>query len=147
MRYLSKFSLVAVGFLAIGLMSSSASANNDALGGKFTLPHSTQWDNTMLPAGNYTFMLTRTQTKDMNELTVRGEKQKVTLFVRGEWSCENCQNAKLNLAPRGNQYVVTSMEMAGFHANFKVRQSASSREELAKNPQRSEQVAIHVDPN
>jgi len=147
MRTLSKFLVVAVGFLAIGLFSSSASANSGALAGTFTLAHSTQWDKTMLPAGNYTFYLTRTQTENVNLLEVRGEKQKVTAFVRGEWACETCENAKLYLAAQGNQFAVTSMDVAGFHATFKVRQSAGAREELAKMPKQSEQVAVHVNPN
>jgi hypothetical protein len=147
MRNLSKFLTVAVGILAIGLFSTSASANSGALAGTFTLARPTQWDKTMLPAGNYTFILNRTQTENVNLLEVRGEKQKFTMYVRGEWACEACQNAKLYLAPQGSQFVVTSMDMAGFHANFKVRQPAGAREELAKMPQRSEQIAVHVDPN
>jgi len=147
MRLLSKLFVVAVGLLAIGLGSSSARAD-EALAGKFTLSHPTQWNQTVLPAGDYTFTLARTQIKNVNLLVVNGAKQKVNLFVYGEWACENCRTASLNLAERGDQFAVTSLEMAGFHVNFKVRQPTGARgEELAKKPQPSEQVAIHVDSN
>jgi hypothetical protein len=45
--------------------------------------------------------------------------------------------------------VVTSIDIAGIHENFKIKESAKQREEeLAKNRKpSSEQIAIHVDSN
>lgn len=145
MRFLSKVFVIAVGLLAIGLISSSVRAN-DVLVGNFTLPHPTQWNNTVLPAGNYTFKMARTET-NANRLTVRGAKQSMMLFVYGESACETCRSASLNLAVRGNNRVVTSMDLTGFHVNFKVRQSESEKEELSRMPASTEQVAVHVDSN
>jgi hypothetical protein len=43
--------------------------------------------------------------------------------------------------------VVTSLELPGFHVNFNNRHSVSEREEQAKTPATSEQVAVHVATN
>lgn len=145
MRFLSKVFVVAVGLLAIGSISSSARANN-VLVGNFTLAHPTLWNNTVLPAGNYTFKMARTQTNS-NMLTVRGAKQSMILYVNSESACETCRSASLNLAVRGNNRIVTSMDLTGFHVNFKVRRSESEKEELSKMPASTEQVAVHVDSN
>lgn len=147
MRYLSRCFVIAVGLLAIGLASSAVRAD-EALAGKFTLTHSVQWDNTVLPAGDYTFSLSRTQSKNLNLLDVHGAKRKVSLFVRGEWSCETCQHAAIYLSLQGDHYAVTSLDMAGFHANIKVRQLTGVQgQELAKAPATTEQIAVHVNPN
>lgn len=147
MRYVSKFFVITVGLLAFCLVSSSASAN-EALAGKFKLNQRTQWNNTVLPAGDYTFTLTRSQSHNLNLLTVRGTKQKIDMFIRAERECETCQNGTLNLTVQGDQVAVTSMNLAGIHANFKFRQlSGATVEESAKTPKSSEQVAVHVDPN
>lgn len=148
MRHLSRFLLIMFSLFVIGLASSAVRAD-EALAGKFTLTHSVQWDNTVLPAGDYTFNLSRTQSKNLNLLEVRGAKRKVSLFVRGEWSCETCQHAAIYLSLQGDHhYAVTSLDMAGFHANIKVRQLMGVQgEELAKTPATTEQIAVHVNPN
>jgi hypothetical protein len=146
MRYLSKAFVVAVGLLAIGLLSSSVLAN-DVLVGKFTLPHPTQWNDSLLPAGDYTFRVARTQT-NTNMLSVRGAKETLDILVFAQSACETCRSASLNLAVRNDNRVVTSLDLPGFHLNFNNRQSASEREEqLAKTPATSEQVAVHVATN
>jgi hypothetical protein len=146
MRYLSKSFVIVVGLLAIGLLSSSVRAN-DLLAGTFKLTNPTQWNNTVLPAGNYTFRMARTQT-DMNMLLIRGAKQTLDLVIFAQSACETCRSGALSVAVQGDNRVVTSLELPGFHMIYKVRQSAAQRgEELAKTPAPSEQVAVHVDPN
>ena len=147
LRSLPRIFVVAVGLLAIGLGSSSARANDD-LAGKFTLHHPAQWNNTVLPAGDYTFKLSRIQGQNAELLAVHGADHKVNLFVHGQWGCGTCGRASINLAVRDDRYAVTSMDVAGFHANFEVRPSAGVRgEELVKTPKASEQVAIQVNTN
>jgi hypothetical protein len=143
MRYLSKALVVAIGLLAIGALSSSVRADNSLMG-KFTLHHPAKWNNTVLPAGDYT--LSRAQT-NANLLLVRGEQQALQVFIYSKSDCKTCQSGSLNLVVQGDNRFVTSLDMAGFHMNFKVRQSPSERgEELSKVPAPSEQVAIHLDP-
>jgi hypothetical protein len=143
MRCLSKAFVVAVCLLAVGLSSSPVPAA-DVLAGKFTLPHATQWNDTVLPAGDYTFRIARTLT-NADLLMVHGAAQAVNLYIFNESNCRTCQTALLNLAVRNDNRVVTSLDLPGFHVNFKVRQSAAEkREELAKTAAPSEQVAVHV---
>jgi hypothetical protein len=146
MRSLPKVFVVMVGFFAMSLLSSSVRANDFVAAGKFTLAHTTQWNNTMLPAGDYTLRLDRTLTgTDM--LVVRGAKQTLTVMINSQSSCASCQGGSLSLAMQGDQRVVTSLQLAGFHVNFKVRKSAESREMFANVPERSEQVAVRVNAN
>ena len=143
MRYLSKAFVIAVGLLAIVLLSSSIRAN-DVLVGKFTLPHPTQWNNTTLPAGDYTFSVARGQA-DTKVLSVHGAKQALTMLIFAQSACETCRNGALKVAVQDDNRVVTSLDLPGYHLNFKVRQSAAERgEELAKTPMPSEQVAVRV---
>jgi len=142
MRCLSKAFVVVVCLLAVGLSSSPVPAA-DVLAGKFTLPHATQWNDTVLPAGDYTFRVARTLT-NADLLMVHGIEV-VNLYIYNESTCRTCQTASLNLAVRNDNRVVTSLDLPGFHVNFKVHQSAAEkREDLAKTPASSEQVAVHV---
>lgn len=143
MRRLSRMSVVAVCLLAITAMSSSLYAN-DVLG-SFTLPHAIQWNNTMLAPGDYTFKMTRTQT-NADVLLIRGEKQTLNWFIYPESACNACQRTALNLEVRGENRVVTSLDLMGLHVDFKSHESAKEREtQLGKTPVRSEQVAFRVD--
>jgi hypothetical protein len=142
MRSLSKAFVVAAGLLAIGLFSPAVPAA-DVLAGKFTLPHATRWNDTILPAGDYTFRVARTMT-NADVLKVRGANRVIDLYMFNESVCEKCRKASLNLAVQNDNRVVTSLELPGFHVNFKVRQS---EEAFAKNPSSSEQVAVQVSSN
>ncbi len=142
MKSLSKAFVVAAGLLAIGLFSPAVPAP-DVLVGKFTLPHTTRWNDTILPAGDYTFRVARTMT-NADVLKVRGANRVMDLYIFNESTCEKCRHASLNLAVKNDSRVVTSLELPGFHVNFKVRQS---EEAFAKNPSPSEQVAVHVNSN
>ena len=141
MKYLSKVLVVAIVLLAVGTLSSSIRADESPVG-KFKLLHPTKWNNTLLPAGDYT--LSRTGAAP-NLLFVRGEKQTLYVTISGKLDCRTCRKELLNLLVQDDNRFVTSLDMAGFHVDFKVRQA--DREELGKAPAQSEQVAVHVDPN
>lgn len=149
MRSLNKVLVIAVGLLCIGLWSAPARANDNMLAGKFTLSHSTEWNKKMLPAGEYRFTLARTQS-DVNLLMVQGSNQSVSMLIYNQPTCRTCLNGSLNIATRGDNRVVTSMDLAGFHVDFHSQLSAREREEqMARNRKMSnrpsEQVAIHTD--
>jgi hypothetical protein len=146
MRFLPKVFAVAAGLLAIGVSSSSVNAKT-LMAGTFTLAHPTQWKNTVLPAGNYTFRLAGTQT-DTNMLSVRGTNQTLEILVFAQSACETCRTSALNIAVQGDNRAVTSLDLPGFHVDFKGRQSAAKTEkQLAKLHGSSDQVAVHVDSN
>jgi hypothetical protein len=145
MRFVSKLSIVAVGLLAIGISSSSIRANE--LAGKFTLPHATVWKSTVLPAGDYTFMMTHGQA-DTNLLKVRGKNQSLEILVFAQSACAACRNGQLSLGGDGQNRVVTSLELPGYHMDFNDSVSASAKRELARmSAAPSEQVAVHVNSN
>jgi hypothetical protein len=146
MRYLSKALVVAVGLFSIGVLSSSVSANN-LLEGSFKLERPIQWKSTVLPAGDYTFKMTRTQT-DTNMLAVRGQKKSMDILIFAQSACEKCKSGELQLDVQGGTRVVTSLELPGFHVDFNSRQSPAQREQqMTKAHAASEQVAVHVDSN
>jgi hypothetical protein len=146
MRNVSRIFVIAVGLLAIGVTSSSVLANSELVG-SFTLASPTQWKNTVLPAGEYRITLARTQT-DKNLLKVRGQKKALDILVFAQSACEACRNSALKVTVAGNNRVVTSMELPGFHMNFNGNRSAAQKEEISnKAPAATEQVAIQVNAN
>jgi len=146
MRSLSKALLVAAGLFTIGAAASQVSART-FLAGTFTLAHPTQWINTFLPAGNYTFKLANTQT-DANLLSVRGGTKALDVLVFAQSACANCQNADLKITVNGENRVVTALDLPGFHVDFSGRRSpAEMEQQLGKKSVSSEQVAVHVDSN
>lgn len=147
MRNFSKALLAAAGLFSLGLMTAPARANNDVLAGNFTLAQPAQWKNTMLPAGNYTFKLARTQT-DADRLSVRGNNKALEILVFAQSACETCRNGALQLAVQGGNRTVTALELPGYHMNFNSSRSEAQREQqMGKTPARSEQVAVHIDSN
>ena len=145
MRNLPKVFVFVFGLFALALSGLSVRANN-VLVGSFTLPHATQWNNTVLPAGEYKFKVARTQT-NADVLVVHGAKQSLSLYIYRESACETCRSSSLNLEVRGNNRAVSSLELSGFHVKFKAQPSASEKEEMSKIPASNEQVAVQVDSN
>jgi hypothetical protein len=146
MRYLSKVLVVAVALLAISGISSSVRAN-DTLIGSFTLHHPTQWNKTMLSAGNYKFKMIRTQT-DANMLMVTGAKQSMAIYVFANSACQTCRNAALALAVQGDNRVVTSLDLPGFHVDFSTRESmVDVKAQSGSAPISTEQIDIRVNRN
>jgi hypothetical protein len=145
MRNLPKVLVVMFGLFALAFSGVAVRANNVRMG-SFTLQHPTQWNNTVLPAGDYTFEVARTQT-NAHLLVVHGAKQSLSVYIYSESACVTCRNSSLNLEVHGNNRAVSSLELSGLHVNFKVRQSASEKEEMSKMPASNEQVAVQTDSN
>jgi hypothetical protein len=145
MRSLPKVLVVMFGLFVLVLSGVAVRANN-LREGSFTLPHPTQWNNTVLPAGDYTFEVARTLT-NAKLLVVHGAKQSLNVFIYGESACVTCRNSSLNLEVHGNNRMVSSLELSGFHVDFKVKKSAREIEEMSKLPASNEQVAVQTDSN
>jgi|SRR5579863_1709241 hypothetical protein len=145
MRSLPKVLVVMFGLFALVFSGVAVRANN-LREGSFTLQHPTEWNNTVLPAGDYTFEVARTQT-NAKLLVVHGAKQSLNVLIYGESACMTCRNSSLNLEVHGNNRAVSSMELSGFHVNFKLKQSAREKEEMSKIPASNEQVAVQTDSN
>lgn len=147
MRTLCKTLALSAVLLAAGAFSASTRANT-LLAGSFTLNHPTQWKNIVLPAGDYTFKLARTQS-DTSVLEVKGNKKALDILVFSQYACATCKNGALSISGEGDNRVVTSLELPGFQMNFKPsRLSAAEERQLAKAPAApSEKVAVNVNPN
>jgi hypothetical protein len=146
MRSLSKAILVLVGLLAIGSLTSPVRAN-DILVGTFTLAHPTQWKGTLLPAGDYRFKLSRTQS-DSNILKVQGKGETLDIFVFAQSACNTCRKGALTVDLEGDNRVVTSLELPGFHVDFNSNSSGrQSAKQMNKGQSNSEQVSVQVDQN
>jgi hypothetical protein len=145
-RFQSKFLVIAVSLLAFGLSSLSVSAN-EVRTGKFSPPHPTRWNNAVIPAGDYTFKLKSTKS-NAEMLVIHSSNLTMSFFVYPDSPCATCQGASLNFVVRGNDRIVTSLDVDGFHMTFDPRQSAGAGEqETVKAQGQSEQVAVQFDPN
>ena len=142
MRTLSKALVIVVGLLAIGVLSSSVFANS-LMVGTFKLSHATQWNGTLLPAGDYQFKLTRTQT-DVSMLTISGEKQTLNVMVFAQSACETCKTEALKMTVQGDNRIVTAMDLPGYHLEFKAPRTESAGKEDTS--PWVEQVSVHVNP-
>ena len=145
MRYVSKMLVVVVGLLAVSALSSAVRAN-DLMIGSFKLTHPIQWRGEVLRAGDYTFKMVRTQS-DMRMLTVSSSKQTLDVLVFAQSECQACRKGELTLAVDGGSWIVTSLELPGYHVDFKSSWSKSEREEQARKSPASEQIAVQVNQN
>jgi hypothetical protein len=144
MRTLFRALVVGVGLLSVGVLSLSVFANQLPVG-TFTLSRPAQWNGTMLPAGEYQFKMTRTQT-DTNMLVITGKKQTLNVLVFAQSACDSCKTEALRMMVEGDTRIVTSLDLPGYHLDFKVPRMEAVKE-TASNPSAwVEQVAVHVNP-
>ena len=144
MRYPSRALIVAIALLSIGMLCSSASANT-LLSGTFTLNRPAQWNGTTLPAGAYQFKLTTGQT-DANTLVISGGKQTLSMLVYAHNACESCKTVTLKMTVQGDDRVVTSMDLPGYHLDFKKPRMENAQQASADTSSWVEQISAQVDP-
>jgi hypothetical protein len=144
MRNFSRALLVVAALLSIGMLASSASANT-LLAGTFTLNRPVQWNGTTLPAGDYQFRLMPSQT-DANMLVVSGGKQTLSLLVFAHNACESCKTVTLKMTVQGDRRIVSSMDLPGYHLDFKMPRVENAKETANDSSSWVEQISVHVDP-
>jgi hypothetical protein len=144
MRYISRALVIAFALLAVGMLCSSASANN-FLAGTFTLNRPAQWNGTTLPAGEYQFKLTPGQ-NDTNMLIITGGKQTLSVLVYAHNACESCKTVTIKMTVQGDSRVVTSMDLPGYHLDFKKPRMENAQEASADTSSWVEQISAQVDP-
>lgn len=140
MRHVSKFFLVGVCLLAVGVLSSALYAD-DMVVGTFSLSHATQVKKTMLAAGEYSFMLVGTST-NARVLHIQGEKQTFNFFMYPQEGCKTCGRNALTVEVNGDNWAASAMDLDGYHASFKSQ--LSELDETAQNRKHTEQVAVRV---
>ena len=146
MRYVSKVLIVVMGLISFGVLSSGVRAD-DLMIGSFKLPHPTAWKGMVLPAGDYTFKLSHTQT-DVSLLSVRGSKQAMNVLIFARSACRTCRSSALTVAVNGDDRAVMSLDLPGYHVDFKSGWSKAEREQQSrKSATPSEQVAVTTNSN
>jgi len=144
MRKITKALVLAAALLAAGISCSSISANSLPVGA-FTLRHATQLNGTTLPAGEYQFKMTRTQT-DANMLVITGQKQTINVLVPSQAACDSCKNEALKMKVQGDTRIITAMDLPGYHVDFKTPRAEGAQEAANDASAWVEQVAVHVTP-
>jgi hypothetical protein len=144
MRTFSRALVVAVALFSFGMLSSSASANT-LLSGTFKLNRPAQWTGATLPAGAYQFKLTTGQT-DANTLVISGGKQSLSMLVYAHNACESCKTVTLKMTVQGDSRVVTSMDLPGYHLDFKKPRMENAQDAAADTSSWVEQISAQVDP-
>ena len=144
MRTLFRALVVGVGLLFVGALSSSVFASPLPVG-TFTLSRPAQWNGTMLPAGEYQFKMIRTQA-DANILVITGKKQTLNVFVFAQSACDSCKTEALRMTVEGDTRMVTSLDLPGYHIDFKVPRMEAVKETASNPSPWVEQVAVHVNP-
>jgi len=146
MRILPRALVLTICLFVVGQFSASVRADN-LLIGTFTLAHSTQWNGTTLPAGEYRFKLARTQS-NANMLVISGEKQTFSVMVFAQSACDSCKDVALKMSVQGDRRVVTSLELPGYHLEFKDSgREAANKEPAANSSAWTEQVSVHMNGN
>jgi hypothetical protein len=143
MRNLHRALLFAVGLL-VGFASSTAFAGPTVIG-TFTLSRPAQWNGTTLPAGDYQFRMAPTQS-DTNMLIVTGSKQTLNVLVFAHNTCESCKSVALKMTVQGDNRIITSMDLPGYHLDFKMPHAENAKETVSDSSSWVEQVNVKVDP-
>jgi hypothetical protein len=144
-KQISMVAVMALVLVTAAVSPSLATAQQKESEGKFTLPCTTYWGGSVLPAGNYTFTISRV-TKNVDIVEVRGGKSfKTMAIVDPDYA--NKENA-LEIRRSGGSAVVTNMHLAhgGININFRVTPQAKELLASASEGQPPvEKIAVTVD--
>jgi hypothetical protein len=147
-KRISMVAVMALVLVTAAVSPSLAHAQQKVSEGRFTLPCTTYWGTAVLPAGNYTFSISRV-TQNADILDVRGEKslKMLSVVAPGYGKKENA----LELRRSGGSAVVTNMHLAegGININFRVASAAKellASDSTLQGPQgQVEKILVTVD--
>ena len=123
---------------AIGLFSLAASAlpavAQEAVRGHFTLPHQVRWQNTNLPAGDYTFSLP--SLAPFSAMTVTGPNGSVFELAHVYSDRRSDGPSVMILEQRDGTYFVREMDLCdvGVQIRYNVPKQSRNDEPLAQAP-------------
>ena len=136
-RFAQSFALVAV----LGLTAAAASAQT-GFRGKFELPAQAYWNNTLLPAGDYTLAVDYTPT-GVSLFTVRGDGIKGTFLASGSGSEEGSGKNVLKLESVNGTYVIRALDSGSLNTSYKFA-VAKSVKQVAFSGQAQPPVTVAV---
>ena len=124
-----------------GLFVGVASAQDFA--GTFTLPCEVQWDQAVLPAGNYT--ITNNREHFAEYMTIRGEKGAVMVkYLSHSLDFERSGKNTITLVRRNGRAVVTSLRLGALGREFFYPQPKSEHPVMAEGPVLIQRIPISV---
>jgi hypothetical protein len=133
--------VVAVGLLSIGF-GASASHAQAIYKGSFTLDRSIRWQNSTMPAGDYTFTIASTTRS--TPITVTGPDGTVFQLPIVVDNTKITEKSVLKVEWRGGDMYVREMDLGQVGLNFRyhVPKATADDKLLAKNHTGSEQILI-----
>jgi hypothetical protein len=133
MKSIRKFAYAAVLTLtALNLAPSLASAQDE--GGRFTLPHEVNWQNAVVPAGDYRFSLQPMGPSEMLTLTrTSGKPASFMLYAKDVDVDTGSETARLVIqkSKSGTSYV-SAMDLPQFEVTLHFAAPANSGKEVAE---------------
>jgi hypothetical protein len=108
-KQISMVAVMALVLVTAAVSPSLATAQQKETEGKFTLPCTTYWGASVLPAGSYTFTISRVG-NHAKLVEVRGEKSLKTMAIADP---DNGKESALEIRRSGGSAVVTNMRLAG----------------------------------
>lgn len=132
MKLTCKFAYAAVLTLsALNFAPSLASAQDE--GGKFTLPHEVQWQNVVVPAGDYRFSLQPMGPSEMLTLTkISGKPASFMLYARDIAAEADSETARLVIESKFGKSYVSAMDLPQFEVTLHFAAPANSGKEVAE---------------
>jgi hypothetical protein len=133
--------VVGVGLLSIGF-GASASHAQARYKGSFTIDHSIRWQNSTMPAGDYTFTVASASRNQ--PVTVTGPDGTVFQLPLVISDTKISEKSVLKLEWRGEDMYVREMDLGQIGLNFRyhVPKATANDKLLAKNHTGSEQILI-----
>ncbi len=133
--------LVAAGLLSIGL-GASASQAQTVYNGSFTLDHSIRWQNSTMPAGDYTFSVASTSRNQ--PITVTGPDGSVFQLPMVVSNTKISEKSVLKLEWRGEDMYVRELDLGqvGLSFGYRVPKATADDKLLAKAHTGTEQILV-----
>jgi hypothetical protein len=135
------FAIAAIGLFSVAVSALPAAAQ-DAVRGRFTLPHSVRWQGATLPAGDYTFSLPSLAATTPTIVTGPNgsvfELAHINSYFRSE------SPSVLILEQRNGAYYVRELDLSevGVQILYRVPKQRRDDEPLAQAPATTEKVLV-----
>jgi hypothetical protein len=124
----AKVAMVAVVMMAAALTPSVASAQ-PAMQGKFSLPCTTYWGDAVLPAGEYSFTVTKANSQ-VDIIRVHGAVNVQHVNIRQNES--RSEASSLTLAKSNGVAIARTLYLSEIGRSFRLPQAGAAKELLAK---------------
>jgi hypothetical protein len=133
--------LTVLGLAYVGSTAIPSAAQGAVCKGSFTLPVAAEWQNTRLPAGDYTFSMNSVGFP--MQIRVEGENGAVYVGSVGTSQQNSGEKSFLILEQRGDSKFVRELYLAqlGLHVRYYVP-SQPKDELLAKGPAKTERLSV-----